>query len=420
MTQLNVQLHPKQLEVFQSDKRFKTVAAGRRFGKTRLAAWMLLIWALHNNKSDAWVFYVAPTFQQAKDVVWTTLKELGRDVITAAHENTGVLTLVNGCRIGLKGSDRPDTLRGVALAGCVIDEYADMKPFVFEQILRPALGDVKGPCLFIGTPKGRNHFYDLWKYADSETDDEWESFHYTSYDKPFLDPKEIDNARKTMSSFAFRQEFLASFEAAASDIFKEEWIKYDSKEPKEGEYYIAVDLAGFADVSTEASNKRKRLDETAISVVKVGPKGWWVKEIQHGRWDVRECAVRILKAAKDNKALIVGIEAGSLKNAVMPYLFDLMKRLGTFPRIEELRHGNKKKTDRIVWSLQGRFEHGRIILNEGDWNYLFVDQLMQFPDPKTHDDLIDSLAYIDQIAQTLYERDFSDSNFEVIDAMVGY
>ena len=419
MAQLNVQLHPKQLEVFKAKERFKVVAAGRRFGKTRLAAWKLLIWALQNTKSDAWVFYVAPTFQQAKDVVWSMLKELGKDVITAAHENTGVLTLVNGCRIGLKGSDRPDTLRGVALAGCVIDEYADMKPFVFEQIIRPALGDIKGPCLFIGTPKGRNHFYDLYQYAEKEIDPEWVSFHFTSYDNPFLDPKEIDNAKKTMSSFAFRQEFLASFEAASSDIFKEEWIKYSTEEPKEGEYYISVDLAGFEEVSKEQQNKKKRLDETAISIVKVHKNGWWVKEIQVGRWDVRECAVRIMKAVRDNKALVVGIEAGALKNAVMPYLLDVMKRVGFFFRIEELRHGNKKKTDRIVWALQGRFEHGRIVLNEGDWNYKFVDQLLQFPDTKTHDDLIDSLAYIDQIAETIYERDHEDE-FEPYDAMVGY
>lgn len=419
MTQLNVQLHPKQIDVFQSKARFPVVAAGRRFGKTRLAAWKLLIWGLQNQEKEEWVFYVAPTFQQAKDVIWTTLKELGREVITAAHENTGVLTLVNGCRIALKGSDRPDTLRGVGLFGCVIDEYADMKPFVFEQILRPALARSKGSCLFIGTPKGRNHFYDTFKYATEKNDPEWEAFHFTSYDNPFLDPAEIENARKTMSSFAFRQEFLASFEAAASEIFKEDWLKFSKTEPEQGEYYIAVDLAGFAEVSKEAANKKKRLDETAIAIVKVHPGGWWVKEIQHGRWDVRECAVRILKAARDNKAMIVGVEAGALKNAVMPYMLDLMKRLGHWLRIEELRHGNKKKTDRIVWALQGRLEHGRIVFNEGDWNYPLTDQLMQFPDTRTHDDLIDALSYIDQIASTLYERDHEDT-FEVYDDMVAY
>lgn len=419
MATINVQLHAKQLEVFNSTARFPVVAAGRRFGKTRLAAWKLLIWGLQNNNTEELVFYVAPTFQQAKDVIWTTLKELGRDVISSAHENTGVLTLINGTRIALKGSDRHDTLRGVGLAGCVIDEYADMKPMVFEQIIRPALARAKAPCLFIGTPKGRNHFYDTFNYAEKGDDPEWEAFHYTSYDNPFLDAAEIDAAKKTMSSFAFRQEFMASFEAAASDIFKEEWIKFSEDEPEDGDYYIAVDLAGFEEVAKEKANKNKRLDETAIAIVKVHRNGWWVKEIQHGRWDIRECAVRILKAARDNKALVVGIERGALKNAVTHYLKDLMQRLRFFIHIETLTHGNRAKTDRIVWSLQGRMEHGRIKLNRGDWNRDFVDQLLQFPDSKTHDDLIDALSYIDQVATTPVEREDDDS-FEIYDEVAGY
>jgi phage terminase large subunit len=209
MAGLNVKLHKAQLEIFHASHRFKVVAAGRRFGKSRLAAWILLIKALQSPEKD--VFYVAPTFQQAKDIMWAMLKELGHEVIVAAHENTGVLTLVNGRKIALKGSDRPDTLRGVGLYYVVIDEYASMKPNVWEQIIRPALADVKGGALFIGTPAGRNHFWDLYKYADEAEDDEWVAFHYTSYDNPFLDPTEIEAAKKTLSSFAFRQEFMSSF-----------------------------------------------------------------------------------------------------------------------------------------------------------------------------------------------------------------
>jgi len=135
MADLKVKLHPKQLEVFNDNHRFKIVAAGRRFGKSRLAAWMLIIEALKSKDKD--VFYVAPTFQQAKDIMWALLKDIGHEVIKAAHENTAVLTLINGRKIYLKGSDRPDTLRGVGLAYVVLDEYADMKPQVFEQIIRP-------------------------------------------------------------------------------------------------------------------------------------------------------------------------------------------------------------------------------------------------------------------------------------------
>lgn len=417
MASLNVKLHPKQLEVFNSDARFKVVAAGRRFGKSRLAAWVLLIEGLKSKDKD--VFYVAPTFQQAKDILWNMLKELGHEVIQAVHENTGVITLINGRRIYLKGSDRPDTMRGMGLAYCVIDEYADMKPNVWEQILRPALADVKGGALFIGTPKGRNHFWDLYKYADEDDDPEWESWHFTSFDNPFLAKEEIEAARRSMSSFAFRQEFLSSFEAGGSDLFKEEWIQYSKEEPKEGGYYIAIDLAGFESLQSQVAAKKKRLDETAIAIVKANQDGWWVKEIIRGRWDIRECAVRILKAVRDHAPIAVGIEKGSLKNAVMPYIFDMQKRYGVYFPIQELTHGNKKKTERIIWALQGRFEHGRITLNEGDWNTDFVDQLMQFPDPKTHDDLVDALSYIDQLANVAFAKDFEEEEI-IMDAEVGY
>ena len=95
----------------------------------------------------------------------------------------------------------------------VLDEYADMKPDVFEQILRPALADQKGCAMFIGTPMGRNHFYELYKYAEIDDDPTYKAWHFTSYDNPLLDPDEIDMAKKSMSSYAFRQEFMASFEA---------------------------------------------------------------------------------------------------------------------------------------------------------------------------------------------------------------
>ena len=104
----------------------------------------------------------------------------------------------------------------------------------------------------------------------------------------------------------------------------------------------------------------------------------------------------------------------------MSPLTDLMKRRNKFFRIEELTHGNKKKTDRIVAALQGRFEHKRIVIEEGDWNIEFLDQLFQFPNPLVHDDLIDSLAYIDQLAKIAYSYDFEQDNYEVFDEIAGY
>jgi len=416
MAELNIDLHPAQLEIFNSTKRFKIVAAGRRFGKSYLSAWILLIKAIQSDSKD--VFYIAPTFQQAKDIMWAMLKDLGKDLILQAYENTAVLTLINGRKIYLKGSDRPETLRGVGLAYVVLDEYASMKPQVWEQIIRPTLADVKGGALFIGTPAGKNHFFDLYK--DAFEDDDWDSFQYTSTDNPFLPPEEIVAASKTMSSMSFRQEFEASFETNSGGIFKEDWFQV-AEEPTEGHYVIAVDPAGFESIEKERNLKRSRLDETAIAIVKIDRDKWWVKDILHGRWNVKECAKKILSSAMKVESATVGIETGSLRNAILPYLEDEMRTEGKWVTIIELRHGGKKKTERITWALQGRMEHGQISFNDQRKWKTFLGQMNDFPNHLAHDDLLDALAYIDQVSVS----DFAHSieladDWEVLDNVAGY
>jgi predicted phage terminase large subunit-like protein len=419
MSDLKVELLPWQQEVFGDKTRFKIIAAGRRTGKSRLAAWMLIIYALQANKGH--VFYVAPTQGQARDIMWSTLLELAHPIVKSSHINNLQITLINGATISLKGADRPETMRGVSLKFLVMDEYADMKPEVWETILRPALADQKGDAMFIGTPMGRNHFYDLYQYGELGDDPTYKAWHFTSYDNPLLDPEEIDVAKKSMSSYAFRQEFLASFEALGSEIFKEEWIQIDSEEPEIGDYYIAVDLAGFEDTKSISQGKSSRLDSTAISVVKVNEHGWWIAEIIHGRWDLNKTADKIFQAVAKYEPVAVGIERGIAKQAVMSPLMDLQKRRQKFFRVEELTHGNKKKTDRIVWALQGRFENGYVSLKKGEWNSVFLDQLFQFPNPLVHDDLIDSLAYIDQLAKVPYHyEDYEFDDFEMLDPLAGY
>ena len=416
MTELNISLLPWQKEVWEHPARFKVVAAGRRTGKSRLAAYLLIVNALQTDRGH--VFYVAPTQGQARDIMWQTLLEVGHPVIQGSHVNNLQIRLINGATISLKGADRPETMRGVSLKYLVMDEYADMKTEVWEQILRPALADQKGQALFIGTPMGRNHFYDLYLYGDKGDDESFASFHYTSFDNPILDAGEIEAAKRSMSSFAFRQEFMASFEALGGELFKEDWVKFSEDEPDVGEYYIAVDLAGFEDEG--AKTKNKRLDSTAISIVKVNEDGWYVKEIVHGRWDVKKTAQKIFDAVKKYEPVAVGIEKGIAKQAVMPYISDIMRRTQTFFRVDELSHGNKKKTDRIVWSLQGRFENGYVTLNKGDWNLEFLDQLFQFPNRLVHDDLVDSLSYIEQLAKVSYVSDFEEDDYEYLDAVAGY
>lgn len=415
---LDFELLPWQKKVYSDDTRFKVIVAGRRCGKSRLSAVSLLVEGLRCPQGSA-VMYVAPTQGQARQIIWDLLMELGREVIQSSHVNNMDITLINGAKIYVRGSDRPDTLRGVSLTYLVLDEVADIKQETWEKVLRAALSDKKGKALFIGTPKGRNWFYDIYNLGSEGTDEEWKSWHFTTKDNPLIDPKEIEGAKKTLSSFAFKQEYEASFDNAGTDTFKEEWLKF-GEEPQYGNYYIAIDLAGFENIGMTASAK-KRLDQTAIAVVKVTEDGkWWVNKIEHGRWDIKETCQRILKNVRAFQPQGVGIERGSLKNAVLPYLSDLMRANNTYCHIEDLTHGNKKKTERVVWALQGRFEHGKITLNEDeDWDE-FRDEYVMFPTPQVHDDLLDALSYIDQLAVTSYFADDDEDDLEPLDWISGY
>ncbi len=413
---INVRLLNWQQEAWKDNKRFQVIAAGRRCGKSRYAAWRMIVAALDGSPGEVW--YIGITQGNARDVMWSLLHELARPIIKSSHVNNLQITLINGATISLKGSDRPDTLRGSSLKLAVLDEAAFMKPSVWEEIIRPALSDQKGRAVFIGTPEGRNWFYDLYVYADQNDDEDWCAYHYTSYDNELLDPEEINAAKRSMSTMAFTQEFMASFNARESELFKEDWLIFDDEEPNEGDYYIAIDPAGFEQLGKKGN---KRLDDTAIAIVKVNEEGWWVRDIQYGRWTFDETIRKIFHAVKKYKPISVGIERGIAKQAMISPLMDMMKRHSLFFRIEDVTHGNVNKANRVINALQGRMEHGRIVFNKGDWNVKLVDQLMQFPSPLTHDDLIDALSYIDQLAHVAYSGSFYEvDEWEPLDSVAGW
>ena len=381
----------------RSPARFKVIAAGRRTGKSHLAAVSLILSALDGKEGKT--FYVAPTQGQARDTLWHTLFDIAGEIIERSHVNNMEITLAGGNTIYLKGADRPDTLRGVSLKHLVLDEYAFMKPDVFESILRPALADRQGSAIFIGTPEGRNHFFDLFDGAGSWQD--WENFHFTSFDNPIVDPKEIEHARQTLPSWAFQQEFMASFDARTGGMFDTDQFSYYEDSTKQvGDHYITIDLAGF---KQQGQRKAKKRDNSAIAVTKVTPDGrWWVEDIIYGQWSLDQTCNEVFAAVEKYKPIKVGIEKGIAQQAVMSPLGDLMRRKGRVFRVELLTHGNQKKEDRISWALEGRFANGLIQLKKGEWNERFVDEAANFPSTLVHDDLLDALSYADQVAQIAY------------------
>lgn len=432
MAELNFNLHAKQREVFNHPARFKVVAAGRQSGKTTLAAIELIVAAL---SEESWggvkldntfeVAYIYPTFEAGKKNVWPRLKAALEPIIDSCqvYENTGLIVFPNGRRLRLFGADNPDSLRGFTWSAVVLDEYKDMGETVWAEVVRPALSVARGSALFIGTPKGKNHFYHLFKVAEQrmeEGDPNWASFTFTSAANPAIHKEEIASMTADMSIALVSQEIEASFISQGGNFFKADQFIIDPNEPEDGEWVIACDLAGFEKPVGERRGAPAKRDNSAIAVAKVSEAGWWVKEIRYGRWTVHETALQIMQAAKSVGTKRVGIEKGVTYQAVLPYLSDLMRKYNRWMEIIPLSHGNQKKADRIQWALQGRAEKGRIRLNEGSWNTKFIEEACDFPDPRSPDDLIDALAYVDQMATTVYYNAFDGGEPPPLDYLTGY
>lgn len=205
-----------QLEVLEHAARFRVVCAGRRFGKTFLAVLFLLNHATVKGRT---CWYIAPTYRQAKQIAWKMLKRLVPGTwVVSWNETDLTCKLVNGSEISLRGADNPDSLRGVSLSAAVLDEYADMDADVWPEVIRPALADQRGEALFIGTPKGFNHFYDLWSAAADRMG--WEAWQFTTEQGGNVSPEEIEAARAELDERTYKQEFMASFETLSGRVYQ--------------------------------------------------------------------------------------------------------------------------------------------------------------------------------------------------------
>ena len=211
-------LSKPQQTIADDTSRFKVVIAGRRFGKTHLAIREL---CYHARIPDREVWYVAPTYKMSKNIVWKKLKAKLLDLKWAKKVNETELSILlkNGTTIALKGADNADSLRGVGLDYLILDEFADIDPSAWFEVLRPTLADKQGKALFIGTPKGiANWSYDMYQneLRDSTS---WKSFQYTTIDGGNVKPEEIESAKKDLDERTFRQEFMATFETYAGRIY---------------------------------------------------------------------------------------------------------------------------------------------------------------------------------------------------------
>lgn len=202
-------LRSGQHEIFHDPSRFKVCAMGRRWGKSILATYIILIKAMQVKGN---YFFISPTFQQSRQIIWDILKDKTRDKLAKkVNESRLEIELINGSKIFLKGGDRADTLRGVSLNGVVMDEFATIRnnKEVWQEVVRPALSDKQGWALFISSPKGRDYFYDL--YNEAKTSEDWKSWQKTTLDGGNVPEKEIITAKAQMDARSFNQEYLGDF-----------------------------------------------------------------------------------------------------------------------------------------------------------------------------------------------------------------
>jgi len=220
MTTRTINYRPRKLvkSFHKRQERFAVIVAHRRFGKTVAAINDLIKTALTTDRKNVRVAYIAPYYRQAKAIAWDYLLEYTQDVEGVVY-NTSELRadFPNGARFRLFGADNYDAMRGLYFDSVVLDEPADFPANAWPTVIRPSLADRQGKATFIGTPKGKNEFWEI--YNNAQNNDKWFCAMYKADETEILDKEELEEAKLTMGEDRFAQEFLCSFEAAIQGAY---------------------------------------------------------------------------------------------------------------------------------------------------------------------------------------------------------
>lgn len=254
MTALTVtlpQLHSQQRAIWEHPARFQVVSAGRRFGKSRLASLRCVVAAMQGRRAW-WVF---PSYPMAA-VGWRMLKRLAVQLPgVAMREVDRLIEFPSGGSVQIRSADNPDSLRGESLDELIMDEAAFMHEAAWTEALRPTLSDRKGRAVFISTPKGRNWFWRIWQLGQSG-DPDWQSWQFPTTQNPFIDPAEVEAARRNLPERIFAQEYLAEFIEDGGGVFRrvmEAAVAESEDMAQEGaEYILGCDWGKIADFTALA------------------------------------------------------------------------------------------------------------------------------------------------------------------------
>lgn len=300
-----------QLDVVESQARFKVIRAGRRWGKTKLAARELVLHTLGKPGSMNW--WVANTYKNVRRGYREVLKQIPRSLLAKepppATSNELIIHLKNGSIIEFYSAGSPDAMAGEGVDFVVADEAALWPEAVWNQIIRPTLVDTKGSAILISTPRGRNWFWRAWMrgQSDDPKDALYESWHFTSYDSPFLDDAEVEDWREGYPETLFRQEALAEFLTLADTIFNlDKALTVTHTAEPAGHITMGVDLA-------------KHQDYTVIRATRPDGQPVWHERFKDVSWP--EQRERITDAADfllehGGESLTIGVDTTGLGDVI--------------------------------------------------------------------------------------------------------
>ena len=374
-----VKPHDGQKEVHRSSARFKVLSAGRRWGKTRLGVNECV--SVANEGGRAW--WVSPSYKTS-EVGWRPLRQMCRR-IPGVEIKLGdrVVNFPNGGFVAVRSADNPDSLRGEGLDFVVMDECAFMQREAWTEAIRPALSDRQGKALFISTPKGRNHFWELYQKGING-EEGWQSWTFPTISNPFIQASEIEAAKRDLPEMIFRQEYEAEFIDSDGGVFRrvQDAAVLEPQEPDANKQYVAgVDVASS-------------IDFTVVSIMDVKSKELvYLDRFNRVDYNVLENRLEALYRRWHLDSM--KIEANSIGQPVIDHLY--AKGLSIIPFTT-----TSATKQAIIQALQSAFEHGEIrIINDP----VLVGELLSFESKRSpsggfsysapsgmHDDTVMSLA----------------------------
>ena len=379
-TRINAKPHPGQLEVHNSQARFKVLSAGRRWGKTRLGVNECLDAAAQGGR--AW--WVSPSYKTS-EVGWRPLRQIARKIPNAEVRLVDrMVTLPGGGFVAVRSADNPDSLRGEGLDFVVIDECAFMQKEAWTEAIRPALSDRQGKALFISTSKGRNWFWENYQRGING-EEGWQSWTFPTVNNPYIEASEVEAARRDLPEIIFRQEYLAEFIDDQGGVFRrvQEAAVLEPQEPQAGRQYVAgVDVAASVDF-------------TVVSVLDAESKEMVYLD-RFNRVDYPVLIDRLESVYHRYGLTSMVVESNSIGRPVIDELVTRGLNIVPFTTTSATKQA-------IIQSLQSAFENGLIrVLDEP----VLIGELLSFESKRSasgsfsysapdgmHDDCVMSLAF---------------------------